>query len=848
MADFLASFNFNAAEDEPIREEACASLDEVQSRFRDVYDGKVTETRAEHMKVSIEIGPSTQFTIFESQGENVDPSLSRVSGREALVSQPQQNPTTQYAVAQEILTAIGNIDNSSWSRTDEARKTQGWVFTYVCNHSWQQWTRHGKATQTHAILDYSQKELDFTSRARPAFDCRGSVTITFSKGNSAITVNYSHTPLHRTVGEIYDLFKPPPPPPRRAVTKKKAPGSAKKSNTPRRKRAATGPDGAPAPKKPRSRPKKGAKNQLSRAELVPMTDGFSSANGTTTVTANDAADHVALAALTAATASEPVPNGAASEAPRNNTTSLNVSPEEVVRRREVAIKKLTNAGINPATLTADQFSIFSNQSPEVQSESLNMIVRYGAERLHIVHPTRKDSPRSTASQPDAETTAVNPNRLGNDSASDTAGPNGAATESSGTPKKTQKAKAGTKSRCSKDKPSCTVCQKSGLTCEYPARKLKERKSAAIVIEDEDTIMSENVDADGEADDPIREDTVSARVEDHRQPPNYGQVPIANMMQITPDNEGNGSQPMGEASLHLPHETPPTTSGLTWNAGGLALPQGRVYYPAETNTATGAPLPKNASAVVDTSTPKRSQRVSKPTEKARARVPTPVQARIISPSRERHESPLERHNPRRHESQTRNPLTYEKSPPNPYGQPATQPQYAGDPYRQNPSYGSGQGAYPQPPENASERIAYDPNAYRNSTSFRAPSRQQPPTAAHVNAYKTAWPNRGRDVAAADTLQSIHGYGGSSNHGHEMTPVPLPNQPGSARRDNDPVQGTRSSSRQSYPSRSAQQHVPAPQNQQQSSQPSWYAFNGLNGGNNQNTHSHQGWGGSGGSGWN
>lgn len=166
MADFLASFNFGAAEEEPTREEACASLDEVQSRFRDVFEGKVTETRAEHMKISIDIGPSTQFTIFGGDGDNVDPSLSRITTREALVSQPQQNPITQRAVSQEILNALGNIDGSTWSGIDELRKAQGWVLAYVCNHSWQQWTRHGKAAQTHAILDYSQKELDFMSRGK----------------------------------------------------------------------------------------------------------------------------------------------------------------------------------------------------------------------------------------------------------------------------------------------------------------------------------------------------------------------------------------------------------------------------------------------------------------------------------------------------------------------------------------------------------------------------------------------------------------------------------------------------------------------------------------------------------
>lgn len=261
------------------------------------------------------------------------------------------------------------------------------------------------------------------------------------------------------------MFKPPPPPPR-AVTKKKAPGSAKKSDTPRRKRAATGPDGAPTPKKPRPRPKKGAKNQLSQAELLPITDGFSSADQASTLTANDAADHVALAALSAATSSEQAPNGHASEAPKNNTASLNVSPEEAARRREIATNKLTEAGISPDTLTVEQFNIFSNQSPEVQKESLNMLVKYGAQRLHIVHPAKKDSPRPSASQPDAESIAsgaVNPNDLANDSGCDSPAVNATAGASNGDSNTPQKVKRGTKSRV-----FCFNCKlsKSKVRCGY----------------------------------------------------------------------------------------------------------------------------------------------------------------------------------------------------------------------------------------------------------------------------------------------------------------------------------------------------------------------------------------------
>lgn len=249
------------------------------------------------------------------------------------------------------------------------------------------------------------------------------------------------------------MYKPQPRP-QTTNPNKKAAGSAKKSANPRQKRPATDESGEPIPKKRRKKPNTGAKNQLSRAELLPMTEGeIASADGAVTVTPNDAPDHVALAALQAATAADSM-GGIAStlapaEAPKNNTASLNVSPEEATRRRELATKKLTEAGINPATLSADQFSIFSNQSPEIQTESLKMLVKYGAERLHIVHPAKKDSPRPLPSRPDAQTTvtgAPDPQLLGSETGS---GQPRAETQpeipKNGSSKK-DKAKVGTKSR------------------------------------------------------------------------------------------------------------------------------------------------------------------------------------------------------------------------------------------------------------------------------------------------------------------------------------------------------------------------------------------------------------------
>ena len=84
-------------------------------------------------------------------------------------------------------------------------------------------------------------------------------------------------------------------------------------------------------------------------------------------------------------------------------TTFNVSPEEGARRQAAASAKLHEAGVDPNSLSADQFNIFSNQSPEVQKESLNMLVKYGAERLRIVQPANRDSPATSSAATPAGT-------------------------------------------------------------------------------------------------------------------------------------------------------------------------------------------------------------------------------------------------------------------------------------------------------------------------------------------------------------------------------------------------------------------------------------------------------------
>ncbi|KAK3341863.1 hypothetical protein B0T25DRAFT_354884 [Lasiosphaeria hispida] len=66
----------------------------------------------------------------------------------------------------------------------------------------------------------------------------------------------------------------------------------------------------------------------------------------------------------------------------------NIPPGEEARRRDAAIDLLSSDGINPQSLSPEQFYILANQPPEQQKESLAMFARYGAEQLRVVYPNK----------------------------------------------------------------------------------------------------------------------------------------------------------------------------------------------------------------------------------------------------------------------------------------------------------------------------------------------------------------------------------------------------------------------------------------------------------------------------
>jgi hypothetical protein len=261
--------------------------------------------------------------------------------------------------------------------------------------------------------------LTCVSLARPAFDCRGSVKIAFAKSTKTIDVKYEHTPLHKTVSQLIELLAPPPIAPIVKTPAKKA----KEPKPPKEPR----PPKEPKPKTPRSSKKRAGENGIPDGEgsqpkkrrkkkdsVVPAPAGTAlppKMPGALPVGDSSAREFYNTQGGTSGGSQ---PNGSSSypeglvsavndaaasiDSEVHAHSILNLPPGEAARRREVAIKLLSDSNLDPKTLSAEQFSIFANQSPELQQDSLAMLIKYGAERLRIVHPT-KEGPSSGQSTP-----------------------------------------------------------------------------------------------------------------------------------------------------------------------------------------------------------------------------------------------------------------------------------------------------------------------------------------------------------------------------------------------------------------------------------------------------------------
>jgi len=224
--------------------------------------------------------------------------------------------------------------------------------------------------------------------------------IAFSRTSRNITVKYTHTPFHKTVGELCELFAPPPRP---VAQTNQTPKSAK----PNRKRDLPNDGkGGSSRKKPRTKKNGAASEAQTAGDAAQETPGAENLGGPAELVGDATLSKPSKKATprrkkkAAEKPEDPAP--AASQADDSEQASaddaptaavlaplLNLDPAEAERRSQRAVELLQEAGLDPSTLSSDQFNIFANQSPGLQQESLAMLVRYGAERLRIIHPNKE---------------------------------------------------------------------------------------------------------------------------------------------------------------------------------------------------------------------------------------------------------------------------------------------------------------------------------------------------------------------------------------------------------------------------------------------------------------------------
>ncbi|KAF3360057.1 Mannan endo-1,6-alpha-mannosidase DCW1 [Verticillium dahliae VDG1] len=461
--------------------------DQIQDHLRRTIEYSVRPTRAEHVSVTFDIRNTVQFTLVSADNNtpappanaNVDPALDgapppvpaiaptaarTVRVNDALANQPQDDPSLQRSVASHIVELLGAVDGATWAVRDISCGPQGWTVTYACKHSLAVWLRqHQKNPDKGLIGDYSQKDPEMAIFARPAFDCRGSLTVAFSKSARAISVKYEHTPFHKTVKEMAEYFRPPPPPmPTTAATAETTETTKK---TPRRSKAAAGnghdnegeggaagqtkktprkrksdADGATSTKRKRKSKSDAGQNAATNAVMVPA--ALDGADGDTQ--AQTRADEVVQSSV-------------------HSHALLNVPPAEATRRRETAIRLLSEGG----------------------KESLIMLAKYGAERLRIVHP--KDQAASETPSGGESSTEQTPQPANGEAAVEpgassveptVAVGNAEGGKKAAKPKLTRGACTPCRSsriKCDRKKPSCDACIAADISCEYPLQQTRVPK-------------------------------------------------------------------------------------------------------------------------------------------------------------------------------------------------------------------------------------------------------------------------------------------------------------------------------------------------------------------------------------
>ncbi|KAH7189260.1 uncharacterized protein B0J16DRAFT_339174 [Fusarium flagelliforme] len=698
MADFLASLGFGGAQSPAVSHNPqCDSVEQLQHKLRGILDAKATPTRAEHVAITIELRATVRFQLPVSESENGNQEnldgldqlqsagadghqdagqLSRVVfANDTLMNQPQDDPSLQRSVAKHIISTISSTDGSTWTVREVSRGTQGWTFTYLCKDSLQCWNRQNAKNPVQTIVgEFSQREPDPVLHARPAFDCRGSIVIAFDRSSRAITIKYDHTPLHKTVAELAAHFKPPPRqlgPGAQKIQEQqqkakektpKKPRGEKKDKKERKKRESTT-KAQDENGNPRKRKRKSNAAQPAEAADGPMIPpdypGTPAVNGQADVSYINGVQVLADAAQQGFNDypqglmgdGSGATNGTVSQQPGGQpgsvTFPVNVSAAEANRRKEAATSMLSNAGVDPTTLSPEQFGIFSNQAPELQQESLNMLVKYGAERLRIVHPSNREGSAQASASTAQNSPSVNgprttkelvpqPSAQSNVNTDTEAQTASQTADEASTPKRKARklGKSRTacfpckarKTKCSKERPTCAECANHGTACEYAPQKPRNRgktakKSEAIVVDDDEE--EEEDEEEEQAEEEEQEDAEGA--EDAEDAEEEGD-------QDDDDQQANSQDypypQMNIGNMVTNTDTTPQNTHATQNyyqpAPGLAMPQADPYSTTSQPLSTASSQRNNYSHAL----PEVMQPVHHPPP------PIPAPAGTIAPSETR----------------------------------------------------------------------------------------------------------------------------------------------------------------------------------------------------------------------
>ncbi|KXX79196.1 hypothetical protein MMYC01_203679 [Madurella mycetomatis] len=537
---------------------SCGSIADLQDRLRNLFSDHVKETRVGHISVTFELRATAIFEVPVTETENealenasnIDPLLGgtqpsaasavanggqstrRVNAIDALINQPLDDPVLQTSITRHIINGLNEVDGSNWTVHQVSRAQQGWTFTYICNDSWQSWSRQSSKTRAKVLIgEWSEKGgQDPAHMARPAFDCRGSVKVAFVKSARTINVEYEHMPMHKTVAQLIELLAPPPVAPLvKTLAKTLKEPKPPKEPKPKTLRKRTGEDGiadgeGSQPKRRRKKKDSVGPSGPEGSVLPPEMPGAlpvgpaSPRQFYNTQVESTGGPHPH--------GSSNYPEGLVNTDPEvaaaiyddvHSHSILNLPPGEAARRRALAIKLLTEKRIDPKTLSAEQFSIFANQSSELQQDSLAMLVEYGARRLRIVHPN-KDGANSGQATPDRHSTPAlavpavgipEPKEPGKKTSDVGQAPQSA--EATGKKQETSSQcicdscrVAHFRGKCDEKKPLCSSYLLEGHQCVYSPAKLRQSRvrpevqdapgqSAAIEIPEE---IPEDLDSPG----------------------------------------------------------------------------------------------------------------------------------------------------------------------------------------------------------------------------------------------------------------------------------------------------------------------------------------------------------------